>query len=103
MHVEFYVDTANEHRWRAIAGNNAIIATSAEGYGNLADCEDGLALLATGLRAVAKVVHVDSDGGQSFGNLHALLAQHAARRGRQEDREEVERERQGGQGQGGRP
>lgn len=101
MHVEFYVDTASEHRWRAIAGNGEIIATSAEGYQNLPDCEDGLALLAVGLRTAAKVVHVDSEGGQAFGNLHALLSQYAARRGRQEDRDEVERERRAGRvGQG---
>lgn len=103
MHIEFYVDTATKHRWRAIADNGQIIATSAEGYNELSDCEDGLAILATGLRSVAKVVHVDSEG-ETFGNLHALLVQHAARRGRQEAADEVERDRragQAGQGQGG--
>jgi uncharacterized protein YegP (UPF0339 family) len=76
MEVEFYQDTADEWRWRAIADNNDIIATSSEGYNKLADCEHGLIVLALELRKAAKVVELGKDGGKSVGNLQALMDKH---------------------------
>ena len=55
---EFYVDNAGEHRWRIrSAGNNKVIADSAEGYGNKAEAAEGLylALTNTDLEPVAKL------------------------------------------------
>jgi uncharacterized protein YegP (UPF0339 family) len=37
--LEFYKDEAGEFRWRLIAHNGNILATSSEGYKNRADCE----------------------------------------------------------------
>lgn len=39
--VEFYIDDAGEHRWRAKAANGRIVATSAEGYGRMRDAVKG--------------------------------------------------------------
>ena len=44
---EFYKDNAGEFRWRLQAENNEIIADSAEGYVNKADCEHGIQLVRT--------------------------------------------------------
>ncbi len=33
-HVDVFSDTASEWRWRAVAGNGRIVATSGEGYVN---------------------------------------------------------------------
>lgn len=81
MQIEFYEDQANEWRWRARADNDEIIADCGEGYANLADCEGGLIALAKGLRTHARVVELGKDGGQSVGNLHALMAKHDANEG----------------------
>jgi uncharacterized protein YegP (UPF0339 family) len=40
-HVEYYKDTANQWRWRAIATNGRIVADSGEGYHNLEDAKLG--------------------------------------------------------------
>ncbi len=44
---ELYKDNAGEYRWRLQAQNNEIIADSAEGYKNKADCEHGIELVRT--------------------------------------------------------
>lgn len=36
--IQHYVDGAGEWRWKALAGNNRIVADSGEGYENLNDC-----------------------------------------------------------------
>ena len=36
--VELFTDTTGDHRWRAIARNGEIVATSGEGYRNASDC-----------------------------------------------------------------
>ena len=41
-----YRDVNRQFRWRLIAGNNKRIATSGEGYRNLADCEHAINLVA---------------------------------------------------------
>ena len=33
-HVELFTDTTGDHRWRAVARNGEIVATSGEGYRN---------------------------------------------------------------------
>lgn len=43
--VQVYTDADGEHRWRALAANNKIVATSGEGYHNLRDCEATAALI----------------------------------------------------------
>lgn len=35
-HVELFTDTTGDHRWRAVARNGEIVATSGEGYRNAA-------------------------------------------------------------------
>lgn len=42
---EVYQDNAGEWRWRIRATNGEIIADSAEGYVDRADCEHGLELV----------------------------------------------------------
>jgi uncharacterized protein len=42
---QVYVDKAGEFRWRFLAANGQVIATSSEGYKNKADCEHGLGLV----------------------------------------------------------
>lgn len=37
-YVALLVDDAGEHRWRAVARNGEIVATSGEGYRNASDC-----------------------------------------------------------------
>ena len=44
---ELYKDNVGEYRWRLQAQNNEIIADSAEGYKNKADCEHGIELVGT--------------------------------------------------------
>lgn len=39
MRYELYKDAAHEWRWRAIAVNGNVVATSGEGYKNKGDCE----------------------------------------------------------------
>ena len=51
---EIFKDTKGEFRWRLKAGNNAVIATGAQGYKAKADCEHGVDLVMTGA-AKAKV------------------------------------------------
>lgn len=38
MQYHMYRDAQNQWRWRLVAGNNRIIATSGEGYYNESDC-----------------------------------------------------------------
>ena len=38
--LEFYRDEADEFRWRLVALNGNIVATSGEGYKNRGDCQD---------------------------------------------------------------
>lgn len=45
-HVERYVDTNREWRWRAVAGNGETVADSAEGYEQVQDLDHGLDVLA---------------------------------------------------------
>ena len=42
---EVYKDNAGEYRWRFIAANGRIIATSSEGYKAKADCQHGIDLI----------------------------------------------------------
>jgi uncharacterized protein YegP (UPF0339 family) len=42
---KIYKDTKGEYRWRFRADNNKIVADSAEGYNNKADCEHGIDLV----------------------------------------------------------
>ena len=32
QHIEFYQDSAKEHRWRVVAANNEIVGASSEGF-----------------------------------------------------------------------
>lgn len=48
-HVERYEDEAGEHRWRIVAGNGEIIATSSEGYTDKRDRDRSLDLALDGL------------------------------------------------------
>jgi uncharacterized protein YegP (UPF0339 family) len=43
----FYVfkDASSQWRWRFVATNGKTLATGAEGYHNLADCEHGIAFM----------------------------------------------------------
>ena len=42
---ELYKDKAGEFRWRYVATNGRIIATSSEGYKAKADCKNGIDLV----------------------------------------------------------
>jgi uncharacterized protein YegP (UPF0339 family) len=42
---ELYKDTAGEFRWRFVAANGNIIATSSEGYKAKVDCQNGINLV----------------------------------------------------------
>lgn len=42
---ELYKDHAGEYRWRFLASNGKIIATSSEGYNAKADCQHGIDLV----------------------------------------------------------
>ncbi len=44
-HFELYKDNANEFRWRFVATNGRIIATSSEGYKAKSDCQNGIDLI----------------------------------------------------------
>lgn len=57
--VEFYVDAANEWRWRyRAAGNSEVLADSGEGYHEFRDCRDAAS------RATGRTVRagLDSEG-----------------------------------------
>lgn len=45
MHFQLYKDAAGQWRWRLVAGNNQIVATSGEGYVNKADAVHGIDLV----------------------------------------------------------
>lgn len=45
MYFHLYKDAAGQWRWRLVAGNNQIVATSGEGYVNKADAEHGIGLV----------------------------------------------------------
>lgn len=79
MRIEFYIDAANEHRWRAVADNNEVIATSSEGYRDLGDCQAGLVLLAQALRGSIAVDNVSVASGWVRGNLQALIEKYGAK------------------------
>jgi len=40
--IEFYTDTAGQHRWRIVASNGKTLADSGQGYSRRIDCERGL-------------------------------------------------------------
>ena len=42
---ELYKDNAGEFRWRFVASNGKIIATSSEGYTAKVDCQHGIELV----------------------------------------------------------
>ena len=42
---QVYADAAGEWRWRLVAGNDQVIATSGEGYRDRADCLHGIELV----------------------------------------------------------
>lgn len=44
MHYLVFRDRSNHWRWRLVASNGKIIADSAEGYVNKADCLHGITL-----------------------------------------------------------
>jgi uncharacterized protein len=52
---ELYKDNAGEFRWRFVATNGRIIATSSEGYKAKGDCQHGIDLVKREAEA-AKVV-----------------------------------------------
>lgn len=45
MYFHLYKDAAGQWRWRLVAGNNQIVATSGEGYVNKADAVHGIDLV----------------------------------------------------------
>jgi uncharacterized protein YegP (UPF0339 family) len=45
MRFELYKDHTGDWRWRLRAQNGNVVADSAEGYRNRADCERGIALV----------------------------------------------------------
>jgi uncharacterized protein len=45
VHYLIYKDNKNLWRWRLIAANERIIATSGESYHNEQDCEHGISLV----------------------------------------------------------
>ena len=44
---QVYVDASRQWRWRLVAANNRIIATSGEGYLNKQDCINAIYLVKT--------------------------------------------------------
>ncbi len=42
---QIYEDNSGEYRWRLLADNNQVIATSGEGYKSKADCMRGVDLV----------------------------------------------------------
>lgn len=42
---QIYQDSGEEYRWRLLADNNQVIATSGEGYTERRDCERGIELV----------------------------------------------------------
>jgi uncharacterized protein YegP (UPF0339 family) len=45
MRFELYKDNAGQYRWRFVATNGRIIATSSEGYKAKSDCQNGIDLI----------------------------------------------------------
>lgn len=45
MYYQVYKDRSNHWRWRYVASNGRIIADSAEGYVNKADCLFGITIM----------------------------------------------------------
>jgi uncharacterized protein YegP (UPF0339 family) len=45
MYYEVYKDNSGKWRWRLVAANSRIIATSGEGYTNHSDCLDAIDLV----------------------------------------------------------
>ena len=45
MRYIIFKDTIGQWRWRLLAANNRIIATSGEAYWNKSDCLDAIALV----------------------------------------------------------
>ena len=57
MYFEIYRDTSGHWRWRAKAVNHVIIADSAEGYVNKADCLHGINIIKNEA-AMAQVIEI---------------------------------------------
>jgi uncharacterized protein YegP (UPF0339 family) len=54
VYYEIYKDNTGEWRWRLVAANNRIIATSGEGYANRNDCISAIELVKTSQDAPVK-------------------------------------------------
>jgi len=61
MRFEIFRDEQKQYRWRLKAGNNKIIASSAEAYHNKADCQHGIELVQT-KAAEAKIEEIPDEG-----------------------------------------
>jgi uncharacterized protein YegP (UPF0339 family) len=51
LKFQHFQDAGGMYRWRLKAGNHKIIADSSEGYVNLQDCLDAIALIQKGAKA----------------------------------------------------
>ena len=77
--IEFYVDRAGKHRWRAIAGNGQTVATGHQGYASRQKAEQGLEATRQALkRAKPKTWRTadftDSGGVRPFAAVAVLAA-----------------------------
>jgi uncharacterized protein YegP (UPF0339 family) len=45
LHFEVYEDTSNEQRWRLVAANGQVIASSSQGYKAMSDCRHAIDLI----------------------------------------------------------
>jgi uncharacterized protein YegP (UPF0339 family) len=58
--IRIYKDTSGEWRWTAYAGNNKVVADSAEGYGNHSDALAAASgIVAGGTAVVVDIDHAD--------------------------------------------
>ena len=58
-HFEVYQDADGDYRWRLRAGNGEIIADSAEGYRNKADCYHGIDLVQRSAHVAVEELQAD--------------------------------------------
>ena len=58
MRFEYYQDDTSDWRWRLRSDNNKIVADSAEGYRNKADCLHGISLVKSAHNATIEEVAV---------------------------------------------
>jgi uncharacterized protein YegP (UPF0339 family) len=58
--IQIYKDAKGEWRWRLVASNGQIIATSGEGYKNLSHCEEMVNSMWT--RFGESEIETDDDG-----------------------------------------